>query len=98
MYTTCGEYRQINLYKERGLTYRGNAFRVVCRAQIGAELWVVHAPQKKSTQGIKTLDRDGLAVRAAHARTGIAAADVSRIRNGEVEGDSGGEIAGGLKR
>jgi len=30
---------------------------------------------------IKALDREGLSVRAAHARTGIAAADFSRIRN-----------------
>jgi predicted XRE-type DNA-binding protein len=29
----------------------------------------------------KALDRDGLSVRAAHSRTGIAAADFSRIRN-----------------
>ena len=32
----------------------GSAFRVVYAVQIGAELWVVHAFQKKSTQGIKT--------------------------------------------
>jgi predicted XRE-type DNA-binding protein len=117
---------------------------VVYAVQIGAELWVVHAFQKKSTQGIKTpkheidviaargetiegdaalksepmkvirgsgnvyrdlgqddadvkqlkallaaeiiksLDRDGLTVRAAHARTGIAAADFSRIRNADL--------------
>ena len=36
------------------LPYRGNAFRVVYAVQIGTELWVVHAFQKKSTQGIKT--------------------------------------------
>ena len=30
---------------------------------------------------IKTLDRERLTVRAAHSRTGIAAADFSRIRN-----------------
>jgi predicted XRE-type DNA-binding protein len=30
---------------------------------------------------IKALDREGLSVRAAQARTGIAAADFSRIRN-----------------
>ena len=30
---------------------------------------------------IKALDRDQLTVRAAHDRTGIAAADCSRIRN-----------------
>ena len=39
---------------EIALPYRGNAFRVVYVVQIGAELWVVHAFQKKSTQGIKT--------------------------------------------
>ena len=33
---------------------------------------------------IKTLDRDRLTVRAAHARTGIAAADFSRIRNADL--------------
>jgi predicted XRE-type DNA-binding protein len=33
---------------------------------------------------IKTLDRDGLSVRAAHSRTGIAAADFSRIRNADL--------------
>ena len=39
---------------ELALPYRGNAFRVVYAVQIGAEVWVVHAFQKKSTQGIKT--------------------------------------------
>ena len=33
---------------------------------------------------IKTLDKDRLTVRAAHARTGIAAADFSRIRNSDL--------------
>ena len=33
---------------------------------------------------IKSLDRDGLSVRAAHTRTGIAAADFSRIRNADL--------------
>ena len=33
---------------------------------------------------IKTLDREGLSVRAAHGRTGIAAADFSRIRNADL--------------
>ena len=36
------------------LPYRGNAFRVVYAVQIGEDVWVVHAFQKKSTQGIKT--------------------------------------------
>ena len=39
---------------EIALPYRGNAFRVMYAVQIGAELWVVHAFQKKSPQGIKT--------------------------------------------
>jgi predicted XRE-type DNA-binding protein len=33
---------------------------------------------------IGVLDRDHLTVRAAHARTGIAAADFSRIRNADL--------------
>ncbi len=33
---------------------------------------------------IKMLDRQSLTVRAAHARTGIAAADFSRIRNADL--------------
>lgn len=39
---------------EVALPFRGNAFRVVHAVQLGDELWVVHAFQKKSTQGIKT--------------------------------------------
>jgi predicted XRE-type DNA-binding protein len=33
---------------------------------------------------IKALEREHLTVRAAHARTGIAAADFSRIRNADL--------------
>ena len=33
---------------------------------------------------IKALDREGLSVRRAHERTGIAAADFSRIRNADL--------------
>jgi len=33
---------------------------------------------------IKLLDREGLTVRGAHSRTGIAAADFSRIRNADL--------------
>lgn len=36
------------------LRHRGDAFRVVYAVQIGTDLWVVHAFQKKSTHGIKT--------------------------------------------
>ena len=36
------------------LRHRGDAFRVVYAVRIGADVWVIHAFQKKSTQGIKT--------------------------------------------
>ena len=39
---------------EIALPYRGNAFRVVYAVQIGSDLWVVHAFQKKSKTGSKT--------------------------------------------
>jgi phage-related protein len=39
---------------EIALPWRGDAFRVVYAIQIGDEIWVLHAFQKKSTQGIKT--------------------------------------------
>jgi predicted XRE-type DNA-binding protein len=59
----------------------GNVFRDLghkdadvkqCKAILAAEI-------------IKALDRQGLSVRAAHDRTGIAAADFSRIRNANLE-------------
>jgi phage-related protein len=43
---------------EIALPYRGNAFRVVYAVQLGEALWVVHSFQKKSTQGIKTPQRE----------------------------------------
>jgi len=43
---------------EIALPYRGNAFRVVYAVQLGEDLWVLHAFQKKSTQGIKTPQRE----------------------------------------
>jgi phage-related protein len=39
---------------EVALPYGGNAFRVVYAVQIGDEIWVIHAFQKKSATGIKT--------------------------------------------
>jgi phage-related protein len=39
---------------EIALPYRGNAFRVVYAVQLGQDIWVVHAFQKKSMRGIKT--------------------------------------------
>jgi phage-related protein len=40
------------------LPFEGNAYRVVYALQLRAEIWVVHAFQKKSTQGIKTPQRE----------------------------------------
>ena len=39
---------------EIALPFKGAAFRVVYAVQFGEDLWVIHAFQKKSTQGIKT--------------------------------------------
>ncbi|WP_228486673.1 type II toxin-antitoxin system RelE/ParE family toxin [Paludibaculum fermentans] len=40
------------------LAFKGDAFRVVYAVQIANEIWVVHAFQKQSTQGIKTPKRE----------------------------------------
>lgn len=39
---------------EIALPFRGDAYRVVYAVQIANAIWVLHAFQKKSTQGIKT--------------------------------------------
>ena len=39
---------------EIALAYRGDAFRVAYAVQLGQDIWVVHAFQKKSIRGIKT--------------------------------------------
>jgi phage-related protein len=43
---------------EIALPFRGNAFRVVYVVQLGEEIWVVDAFQKRATQGIKTPKRE----------------------------------------
>jgi len=48
---------------EIALPFRGDAFRVVYAAQLGNEVWVVHAFQKKSTSGIKTPTREADLIR-----------------------------------
>ncbi len=57
-----------NVYRDLG---QGDADVQQFKALLAAEI-------------IKALDRDGLTVRAAHTRTGIAAADFSRIRNADL--------------
>ena len=36
------------------LRHRGDAYRVIYAVQLGADLWVIHAFQKKSKTGIRT--------------------------------------------
>src|SRR5271157_3665867 len=57
----------------------GNVFRDLGRKSADAEQFKAVL----AAEIIKALDREGLSVRAAHDRTGIAAADFSRIRNAE---------------
>ena len=58
----------------------GNVFRDLGHANADAEQFKAIL----AAEIIKALDRDRLTVRAAHARTGIAAADFSRIRNADL--------------
>ena len=58
----------------------GNVFRDVGRENADIE----QLKALLAAEIIKTLDRDGLTVRAAHAQTGFAAADFSRIRNADL--------------
>jgi predicted XRE-type DNA-binding protein len=58
----------------------GNVFRDFGRA--GADVDQMKAVL--AAEIIKMLDREKLSVRAARARTGIAAADFSRIRNADL--------------
>jgi phage-related protein len=43
---------------EIALPFRGDAVRVVYAVQLAEEVWVLHAFQRKSTQGIKTPKRE----------------------------------------
>jgi phage-related protein len=43
---------------EIALPFRSDAFRVIYAVQLADEIWVVHAFQKKSTQGSKTPQRE----------------------------------------
>ena len=43
---------------EIAMRFKGDAFRVIYAVQLADEMWVVHAFQKKSTQGIKTPQRE----------------------------------------
>ena len=43
---------------EIALPFEGDAYRVVYAVQLGSDIWVVPAFQKKATQGIKTPQRE----------------------------------------
>ena len=43
---------------EIAVAFRGDAFRVIYTVQLGEEIWVIDAFQKKSRQGIKTPKRE----------------------------------------
>ena len=43
---------------EIALPFKGDAFRVVYALQLGPDIWVIHAFQKKSTTGMKTPKRE----------------------------------------
>jgi phage-related protein len=43
---------------EIALPLQGDAFRVIYAVQLAEDIWVIHAFQKKSTQGIKTPTRE----------------------------------------
>lgn len=58
----------------------GNVFRDLGQKNADAEQFKAIL----AAEIIKALDRDSLSVRAAHHRTGIAAADFSRIRNADL--------------
>jgi predicted XRE-type DNA-binding protein len=58
----------------------GNLFRDLRRENADVE----QLKALLAAEIIKALDRDELTVRAAHARTGFAAADFSRIRNADL--------------
>ncbi|HWG22343.1 MAG TPA: helix-turn-helix transcriptional regulator [Terracidiphilus sp.] len=59
----------------------GNVFRDFGRASADAD----QLKAILAAEIIKMLDRKKLTVRAAHAETGIAAADFSRIRNADLQ-------------
>lgn len=59
----------------------GNVFRDFGRADADVQQFKALL----AAEIIKALDKDKLTVRAAHARTGIAAADFSRIRNADLD-------------
>ena len=73
---------------------RGNAFRDFGRDDADVNQFKALL----AAEIIKMLDRDRLTVRQAHARTGIAAADFSRIRNADLDRFTLDRLVGILNR
>ena len=48
---------------EIALRYRGDAFRALYAVKIDADIWVIHAFQKKSKSGIKTPQMEVVLIR-----------------------------------
>ena|SRR6266567_2457819 len=59
---------------EIALKHRGNAYRVIYAVQIGADLWVIDAFQKKSKRGIRTpqIDVERIRLRIRRLREQLA--------------------------
>ena len=72
---------------EIALRYRGDAFRTLYAVKIDADIWVIHAFQKKSKSGIKT---PRMEVNLIHERLKRLkeARDALLGRGGEVAGVS----------
>lgn len=58
----------------------GNVFRDLGHKNADIE----HCKALLAAEIIRMLDHEGLSVRSAHGRTGVAAADFSRIRNADL--------------
>lgn len=72
----------------------GNVFRDMERKNADAEQFKAIL----AAEIVKALERDHLTVRAAQARTGIAAADFSRIRNADLGRFTADRLIGILNR
>src|ERR1035437_9645172 len=62
---------------EIALPFRGDAYRVVYAVQMAEEIWVVHAFQKKSTQG----DRKSTRLNSSHANISYAVFCLKKKKN-----------------
>lgn len=59
---------------EIALKHRGNAYRIIYAVQVGPDIWVIDAFQKKSKTGIKTpqVDVDRIRQRIKRLKEALA--------------------------